>query len=474
MTKKRHLVVCLSVLDLGVALLLCGALAGLFGELAPSAPAPTPTPTSRPTSIPTWTPTPSPSPSPTATPVPSVSATPLLPLEGEAFDEIERQVSKLRGLEPLRPVPRWLITRDQLRTLYVEPIFDEYLGEQLDSVSMALVAFDMLEPGVELEPLVRYFLPNSIAGFYDPEEKGIYIVSDEGELEAYDYYVFAHEYAHALQDQHFDLLTLGFDQVGFSFDHIDRMNALRALIEGDAELVQGQYRGALPVDVERAGAFPGTLALWSAALDPKAVDLGVDPPIDEIFSFPYAYGQVFVEDVYDRGGWEAVDSVYADLPASTEQIMHPELYAAGEEPVLVSVAPLTDTLGAGWRLAFEDPIGEFMLGVYLQNYLGAGEATAAEGWGGDLGVVYVNEATGELVMVLRSAWDAPAEAEEFLDAYVAYAASRYGYPASETAGGLSCWYGEDVLCVTWGGDEVTVVLGPDEATVDAVLSAVSE
>jgi hypothetical protein len=116
-----------------------------------------------------------------------------------------------------------------------------------------------------------------------------------------------------------------------------------------------------------------------------------------------------------------------------------------------------------------------MLRVYLQDQLGADEAArAVAGWGGDLGVVYFDEDTYGLVMVLRSVWDTSAEADEFLDAYVTYAARRYGHPANELAGGLSCWYGDDVLCLSGLGNEVTVVLGPDASTVDAVLGAVFE
>jgi len=33
--------------------------------------------------------------------------------------------------------------------------------------------------------------------------------------------------------------------------------------------------------------------------------------------------------------------------------------------------------------------------------------------------------------------------------------------------------GEDALCVTWGGEHVTVVLGPGEAVVEEVLAVVS-
>jgi hypothetical protein len=479
------IVVSIGVVALTVMLLLCVAVAfGLRnlseGRVAlPPTPMPTNTPT--PTPFPTWTPTPTSTPYPTALPTrtPAPTATPVfLSLEDEEMlDQIELEVSALRGLEPLRPVPRWAITRAELRTYYVEPILDEHWEGKLDSLTHVLVAFDLMQPGVDLAFLLEYYLPQSIAGFYDPMTGGIYIVSDTGTLDAYDYVVFAHEYGHALQDQHFDLLSLGYDEFGFAFDHLDRFNAIRALVEGDAELIEDRYQGAALSGGEMADAS-STCAwqLWPAALHPNGIDHCTQtPPIDDVFRFPYAYGERFVRDLYSRGSWEAVNDAYADSPASTEQILHPERYWAGDEPVLVSVAPLTDTLGSEWHLTFEDPVGEFMLGVYLQVQLSADEAAvAADGWGGDLGVVYYDGTNDELVMVLHSVWDTPAEAEEFLDAYMTYATRRYGYPANETSAGLSCWYGDDVLCVTWGGDWVTIVLGPDQATVEDVLIAVSE
>ena len=36
------------------------------------------------------------------------------------------------------------------------------------------------------------------------------------------------------------------------------------------------------------------------------------------------------------GGWDAVDAVFADLPRSTEQVLHPEKYEAREAPIDVN------------------------------------------------------------------------------------------------------------------------------------------
>ena len=482
--KQLIVVVVLGALGLIVLLALGGTVFFSLSQLqqaAPSTPLPTYTPSITP--IPTWTPTPIPTltspPTIASTSSPTVTPTPpFVSLQelGE-LDQIELEVAALRGLEPLRPVPRWAVTRQDLRTYYVEPALDEHWEEQLDSLTLTLVAFDLMEPGLDLAPLLKYFLPESIAGFYDPKTGGIYIVSDTGEIGAYEQIVFAHEYGHALQDQHFDLLALGFDEFGFTFDNLDRFNAIRALVEGDAELIEGQYLGALPrIDEMAYAPLARAFGFGQAAFKPRATNPSLQqPPVEDVFLFPYSYGEIFVQTLYQRGGWKAVNEAYTDLPQSTEQILHPARYLAGDEPVPVSVAPLADTLGGDWRLVFEDPIGEFMLRIYLQNQLTSEEAAkAAEGWGGDLGVVYYDDASGKLVMVLNSVWDTQYEAGEFLNAYVTYAARRYGHPASDATGGLSCWYGDDALCVNWAGDKVTVILGPDQQTVDRVIPIVSE
>jgi hypothetical protein len=75
-------------------------------------------------------------------------------------------------------------------------------------------------------------------------------------------------------------------------------------------------------------------------------------------------------------------------------------------------------------------------------------------------------------MALHIVWDSPADAEEFVDAYITYADDRFGYAADTTSGALMCWEGDDTLCLAWGPSDTTVVLGPDEETVTTVLEAI--
>ena len=53
--------------------------------------------------------------------------------------------------------------------------------------------------------------------------------------------------------------------------------------------------------------------------------------------FPYLEGQVFVTTLLGQGGWDSVDAAWDELPASTEQILHPERYPS-DAPVKVDAA----------------------------------------------------------------------------------------------------------------------------------------
>jgi hypothetical protein len=463
-SKQRLVIVLLAVGNLIV--LIAGCVVVYSSLTVPSARTaqpltPSPANTPRPTPIPTWTP------SPTATPYapPTPTLRPLKEEEAAMLDQTEREVSVLRGLDPLRPVSRWKITRSQLRHRYADIFISEEWEEAARSLALVLAAFDFVSPDTDLVGLWQDGFSEQVAGFYVIESEEIYLVSDAYVLGALERAIFAHEFGHALQDQHFDLEALGLD-VTSEPEYADRIIAIQSLIEGDAVLIQQLY-------VELYFSQADTLEFWQDTMKASFSSSDSIPRIvGETSSFPYTYGREFVSALYEQGGWQAVNDAYAAPPTSTEQILHPERYLSGDQPVLVSLSPLSTTLGSDWRLVYDDPAGEFMLGLYLENQLHATEAApAVEGWGGDRCAVYYNDATDETVLLLRVVWDTSADAGEFLDAYARYADARFGHSADRTADGLACWQGADALCVAWEDGSVTVALGPDQATVDDVLAA---
>ncbi len=165
-----------------------------------------------------------------------------------------------------------------------------------------------------------------------------------------------------------------------------------------------------------------------------------------------------------------MDAAYANPPVSTEQILHPGRYP-DDVPQIVTLPPLTDTLGAGWRLVDEDVLGEFGLDIYLDVYVSPSAAqVAAEGWGGDRYAVYWRDDESAFVLVLRLAWDTSADAAEFRDAFEQFAELRLGGGPARAEGDARWWWsGEDRMLLAQNGQEETlIIIAPDETTLEAV------
>jgi hypothetical protein len=170
-----------------------------------------------------------------------------------------------------------------------------------------------------------------------------------------------------------------------------------------------------------------------------------------------------VEALYARGGFDAVNQAWESPPESTEQILHPERYFAGDSPQIVSLAPLTDTLGAGWEMIDQDLMGELFIREYLDQQLQDRLVDiASTGWGGDQYAVYWNEADEDQVMVLRIAFDSPDDNEEFQEAYRSYPGGLLGAKSSKQRDGGLCWEGaEEVICLYSVNDETLIARAPN-------------
>ena len=377
---------------------------------------------------------------------------------------VQANVAELRGLEPLTPITPVVLTRDELRARIENEFATETTPEESRADVLELSAFDFMARDYDLYAAQIALQSEGILGYYDPETAEFVVVNDGALLDPAAQWTHAHEFVHALQDQHYDLDALSDD----SLDS-ERRAAVRALAEGEAELVQflylneGDYFTAAEAE-----------AIVSAA-EQGSPDLGDYPPVlINDLAFPYSSGVDFVLSFYREGGFEAIDAVWANPPVSTEQILHPDRYVAGDAPLPVTLPPLTDTLGAGWELLDEDIMGEFYLRQYLDQQLtGAAVEQAATGWGGDHYAVYWNEAEGALVMALRLVLDTPADALEFAEAFSGYPAALFAAEGGAQSDGSTCWSGEDVSCFLQGDGESLVVRAPDLQMAGAVLAALN-
>jgi hypothetical protein len=206
------------------------------------------------------------------------------------------------------------------------------------------------------------------------------------------------------------------------------------------------------------------------------------PIIVSSFSFPYDTGFQFVMDIYNGGDltlttpgdFANIEAVWNNLPQSSEQIIHPDRYLAGDAPLTVSLPPLTDTLGIGWQQLDDDVFGEFTLREYLKQQLTAEEVEqAATGWGGDRYTVFWNEATQQLVMALRLVWDSNADGAEFASLYRSYPAALFNATPTPQGDG-DCWQGGDVICFFHSGVESLIVRAPDVETAVLIQAQIQQ
>jgi hypothetical protein len=259
-------------------------------------------------------------------------------------------------------------------------------------------------------------------------------VSRTGAINGADKITFAHEYDHALQDANFPV----FAEQKELLDETDRALGRAAIYEGDGTLLMSLWAAANLTPAE----FQDVL---SAGADPESTAVLARTPaiLVQGLLFPYNAGLTFLQPRQASGGWPAVDAVYADLPRSTEQVLHPDKYEAGEEPIPVALpTDLAGTMGTGWAELIQDTFGEFQMGVWLrESGVDASDAnTAAAGWGGDrLSVLEGPNDTWALAM--HTEWDTPTDADEF-EAAATTAVSAAGGIAAVLpgAGGTIRWF----------------------------------
>ena len=264
------------------------------------------------------------------------------------------------------------------------------------------LAFDLAPADADPAKIVLEVLDEQVVGFYDQHEKKLFIRSgDSSAPPDLMRIVLAHEIEHALQDQNFgipDLAALPDDDV-----RLARM----ALLEGDAMAVMTAYaaqRAGKPVKDAIAGSAEMMQRAGTAGLAASAAKLKQAPAVvREELLFPYAQGFALVAEAYKRGGFAMVDKLFANPPRSTHQVLHPDAYFAGEEPLPVP----SPGLPPGAKLLVRGRMGE--LGTRLALEICMDPSVGRDftpSWAGDAFTVY--ELHGHAELVWETAWSGDA------------------------------------------------------------------
>ncbi len=344
----------------------------------------------------------------------------LLPVLAKSIDQdvarLSKELESIRGLKFAKKVPSEAQSQAQV-TKYLQGLFDiEAARTPFPTRQAFLHASGLLAPGVDYKKSLRDLYSEQVRGLYDPAKKRFLVVSGgstnpqetamQGMLAAQgmnlsmDDILTIHELDHALQDQHFNLAAID-KQTAPNFD---QAFAAQCLIEGDATLVMMDYMAsAIGIDPSMLGSMTGGDDDSLLAGAGMAGGQSKAPPfIQKLISDPYFKGMAFCSALRDQGGWKKVDAAYTRLPASSEQILHPEKYLKNDPPATLNVklpAP-----PAGWNYLGCDVAGEYLIRAMT-------DPQTAAGWGGDLYCSYTKGYTEGIVWL--TVWDSENDAKEF-------------------------------------------------------------
>jgi hypothetical protein len=305
--------------------------------------------------------------------------------------KVEQGIQKIRELSFKQHVPVVLKTPNEVEQMVIADLQRDFTDAQMDADGKAGAMLGLYPPGIDLKAATVKLLKSQIAGFYDPHEKEMVLVEGATPVPVTDRVLefvvqrdlvndmlLAHELTHALQDQNFALQ----DKLDARKDNSDEEMALKSVAEGDATIAGFAYiAGRMDDSVADTLTSSMTNLPETFAAQSKDTPEGIGYPL----IFQYSDGVRFVDEAYKRGGWKAVDALYAKPPQSTQQIIDPSLYFDHPlPPTEVEVAGYQPILKE-WTKADEDTFGELSIQIILELGYGkhAPEVARARKWAGD-------------------------------------------------------------------------------------------
>ena len=311
-------------------------------------------------------------------------------------------VERAAGLKFKTPPVVERRSRAQVRSYVIHKMDEDLPPAELAGVQSAYRLFGLLPESLDLRQTMVDLLTEQVAGYYDPDSNALYVAADVDSPLVRT--TVSHELVHALQDQYMNL-----DSVMQQRRQNDRRSAAQAVLEGQATLAQ-----ILVMMPEQSGiplpSFWETRKVFRAQMASMKEFAHAPLWLRESVIFPYLAGADFVRwfDQHHPGH----EPFGTEMPLSTEQILHPDRYAAGDAPVDLVFPP-----GAGRSVRYEDGLGEFETRLLFEQLLGdTAEAQAPElasGWGGDRYLVLAGGQGGD-ALVWYSVWDNAAARDRFL------------------------------------------------------------
>jgi hypothetical protein len=293
--------------------------------------------------------------------------------------QIERDTAAIRGLSFTSPVDYEVLDKAGIRQVVAGKLSEIYTDQEIRDMATGLSAFGLLPPNFPLKQTYIDLLGEQIAAFYDQHQHKLFMFRDASLENSQNRIILSHELTHALQDQNFGLLKMPLEIK----TNDDEAAAASALIEGDATLEMTQYmqKDLSWQSLADTVTYSATQSMEQIRKAPRY--------LRQMLVFPYVQGQQFCAAVYARGGFPALNAVYADPPSSTAQILHPEKYfkETRENPIPVD---FPDTTFRGQKPLANNVLGEMGCRILFAQADPEHADAIAAGWRGDRYLVFDN------------------------------------------------------------------------------------
>ena len=386
----------------------------------------------------------------------------------DPLGRIAAATATLRALAFTKTVTPELLSPAELSARVAQMFTQDNSRASLDGTAAVLATYGLLPARYDLYGELKTLQSEQVLGFYDDKTKRMVVgAASARNPTPFLQVVLAHEYTHALADQHFGLGLLNKLQ---KRHEDDAAAAFLALAEGDATFTMNLYRQEVLTASQQQQVVQEAQSLPASAFDAAPVYL------KDVLQFPCVEGLAFVTALHDSGGFDLVDQAYRDPPDSTEQIMPPTRYIdTRDAPTPVNLPDVRRSLGQGWTSIETGGVGEFDVLELLERGGGQGlsqseASTAAAGWdGGEYGGYRSSD--GVLVATL-TAWDSNSQAREAADAFGRWLSIRYTGGSPFDAGSGRGWQssagaGE----VVQNGSRLLLLLGPSASDVGNARAA---
>lgn len=333
------------------------------------------------------------------------------------FGEIEgimAGLSEITGWKIKHKVPADYISKDSLRTFVEKRMKETVKPEEVRIEALTLKMFGLIPEDFDMEKATVDLVTEQAAAFYDYNKKRLFVTESEGTF-IEKRIVLIHELAHALADQQFSLAR--YIRKGGKSD--DSATAREAVMEGQATWLMWAYSQKLS-----GGAARPTESLIATMKNSGSGGGGAQFPVfessplymRETLVFPYNQGTVFQDAVFDKLAKSGFSEVFRRAPASSSEILHPELYFRHGTPLVLRLPEIPEH--KAYRTVAEGSVGELDHHILVEQSSSKEDADGVSPhWRAGSFRLYERKADKQAVLTYLSEWDSAESAGEWARAF---------------------------------------------------------